>query len=86
MQSFWAAYSDIMVSKAQALPAQHGVFLGNCPAHCQTGISSWEATTIDGIAMGNAFSEWYAARVAGDNKPYRYIATCDIKPCGTDTC
>ena len=64
------------VSNFSALPEQHGGFLGNCPAHCQTGRAShghdpahrtpdpWEDTTINGTAMGKAFASWYAARAA----------------------
>ena len=85
-QKFWSAYSDIMVSKAQALPPQHGVFLGNCPNHCQTGIPSWESVTIDGVAMGEAVTTWYNDRVNGGSTAVRHIATCDVSPCGTDTC
>jgi hypothetical protein len=85
-QAFWNNYSQIMVAKAVALPPQHGIFLGNCPNHCQTGIPSWTSVTIDGVAMGAAVTEWYNARAGNSMTPVRHIATCDVQPCGNSHC
>ena len=41
LQAFWAGYGRRMVSALQSLPPQHGGFLSNCQAHCQTGSCSW---------------------------------------------
>ena len=40
-QAFWVEYGREMVAQLRALPPQHGAFLSNCPAHCQTGIANW---------------------------------------------
>ena len=49
-QAFWADYGRAMVAAADALPAQHGAFLHNCPAHCETGIGMWRHVTVGGVA------------------------------------
>ena len=33
----FVAYGKRMVAGLTGLPARHGAFLSNCPAHCQTG-------------------------------------------------
>jgi hypothetical protein len=41
-KAFWIGYGNTMVKMLEALPTQHGYFVSNCPAHCQTGTnSSW---------------------------------------------
>ena len=74
MQAYWLRYAADMVSNFSALPPQHGGFLGNCPAHCQTGRANhghdpahrnadpWNGTTINSTSIGEAFGQWYAAR------------------------
>jgi len=62
VSAFWIKYAHQMVAKADALPAQHGVFLTNCPAHCQTGTkSSWDQTTVGNTSIGDAFLAWWIA-------------------------
>ena len=39
VREFWVNYGHEMVSNISALPSQHGAFVSNCPAHCQTGAS-----------------------------------------------
>lgn len=59
-QKFWVDYGKKMVTAAVALPSQHGVFIANCRAHCQTGTAAaWMGTTVNGTAMGAAFVKWY---------------------------
>lgn len=65
-QDFWAAYGKKMVGLLESMPAQHGAFVTNCPAHCQTGTASaWGKRTINGTVMGAAFGAWYADRQSG---------------------
>eukprot|EP00040_Diaphanoeca_grandis_P005613 m.33699 g.33699 ORF g.33699 m.33699 type:complete len:393 (+) comp16857_c2_seq1:74-1252(+) len=91
-QAFWANYSHIMVEIAQALPSQHGVFLTNCPAHCQLGIANFPNATIDGTSMADAVTMWYNSHQHQQPQhqqqltSMRWIETCDILPCGADTC
>ena len=57
---YWVDYGANMSTAARALPPQHGVFIANCRAHCQTGTATaWNGTTVDGTAMGEAFKKWY---------------------------
>jgi O-palmitoleoyl-L-serine hydrolase len=61
-KAFWVDYGDTMVEMLEALPTQHGYFVSNCPAHCQTGTtSSWTGMSIGGIIMGEAFVAWHQA-------------------------
>ncbi len=74
VQQFWLQYAAAMVSNFSALPPQHGGFLTNCPAHCQSGRAThghdpahrtadpWNLTTINSISLGTAFKLWYEAR------------------------
>jgi hypothetical protein len=48
LQTFWAGYGNRMVSILQSLPPQHGGFLSNCQAHCQTGGCSWAGHQANG--------------------------------------
>ena len=58
IKNFWIAYGVKMVQTLVGLPVQHGGFLSNCQAHCQTG--NWGGNaTIDGTMMGTAFVDWY---------------------------
>jgi hypothetical protein len=61
---FLRRYGQDMVAAAMSLPAQHGAFIANCRAHCQSGTpGAWTGTTVNGTAMGVAFVKWYAAIV-----------------------
>jgi hypothetical protein len=64
IQRFWGDYGNRMIAILTSLPPQHGGFLSNCQAHCQTGSGSWTQLTIDGTAMGNAFTGWYNATIS----------------------
>eukprot|EP01048_Picozoa_sp_COSAG05_P025316 COSAG05_NODE_6387_length_969_cov_1.270115_1_plen_219_part_00 len=64
VKSFWQRYGMKMVSILKGLPPQHGGFLSNCQAHCQAGSGAWHGATIDGTAMGSAFTTWYNATIA----------------------
>ena len=88
-----------MSRRFRALPPQHGGFLTNCPAHCQTGRANhghdpahrtadpWQLTTVNGTAMGDAFAQWYAARSGGDSAGgYRWLAAASTAPSASDTC
>eukprot|EP00051_Salpingoeca_urceolata_P029069 m.488857 g.488857 ORF g.488857 m.488857 type:complete len:384 (+) comp26156_c0_seq1:66-1217(+) len=87
IQAYWTKLAQKMVTAFQALPPRHGGILSNCEAHCQTGIPNWTTLTVDGHHMGASFAQWYAAQMAGGTKtPMRYAETCDVKPCGHDTC
>lgn len=56
-----------MVSAAMELPPQHGAFIANCRAHCQTGTAAaWNNTTVNGTAMGAAFVAWYKHTITSD--------------------
>ena len=84
-QTYWVAYGQAMVAAAAALPPQHGAFIANCRAHCQTGTASaWNGTTVGGVAMGAAFKAWY------DDTPgsHRHVEACpgNDGPCGADKC
>ena len=89
-----------MVETLVGLPAQHGGFLSNCQAHCQTG-GNWASATVDGMLMGTAFATWYNHTMAGGNPSapgaavavrgsnatdHRYFESCAIGPCGADRC
>ena len=98
IQTFWGGYGQRMVSILQALPPQHGGFLSNCQAHCQTeSAGAWTSRTVDGMPMGEAVAGWYNATMlaagagavrAGNHTAasHRYYEACDIRPCGTDRC
>ena len=64
-----------------ALPPQHGTFLSNCPAHCQTGIANWDQVIVNGTSIRDAFLEWYAGKARA-----RHYEACDVVPCGRDAC
>lgn len=88
-EKLWVGYGHLMVEKLNALPARHGAFVSNCPAHCQLGSTSmWTKTTISvGKArtesMRDAFVRWYNA---GGAITGRWVHACDERPCGSDTC
>jgi hypothetical protein len=100
VKRFWVAYGQQMVELLDALPAQHGSFLTNCPQHCQSGCchqgccqgarasGDWGGTTINSTAMGDAFASWYTAQIAGHPPitPQRWIERCDVTSCGADSC
>lgn len=89
---YWVDYGANMSTAARALPPQHGVFIANCRAHCQTGTATaWNGTTVDGTAMGEAFKKWYFQME--DNSSYatqtsRWIEECpgNDGSCGADKC
>jgi hypothetical protein len=97
-EAFWVSYGKDMVAKAQALPPQHGAFLTNCPAHCQTGTGGdWGKRSVGGTPLGVAVATWFnqtmskmaeaeATREGDISIAPRWIATCDEKPCGGDVC
>ena len=65
VRKFWVAYGQEMVTNISTLPPQHGAFLTNCPAHCQTGAHhsqhsdyAWTNVTIKAQTMGSAFATW----------------------------
>jgi hypothetical protein len=64
VQAFWLQYAADMVGNFSALPPQHGGFLGNCPAHCQTG----RATHGHDPAHRNA-DPWTGACSTNDHTP-----------------
>ena len=67
-----------MVTAAMSLPPQHGAFIANCRAHCQTGTEqAWTGTTVNGTAMGAAFVEWYQHTVDGDQHTVDGTSTSD---------
>ena len=102
IQTFWKAYGMKMVDTLKSLPSQHGGFLSNCQAHCQSGSGAWHDSTIDGTSMGAAFSSWYNATMArldgrgvaselqasnSSAATHRYYEACDsVTTCGTDKC
>jgi hypothetical protein len=96
---YWTEYGENMSAAAHALPPQHGAFIANCRAHCQTGTASaWSGTTVNGTTMGDAFKSWYhqaggvgGGGQAGDSSSdssYRWIEACpgNDGSCGTDKC
>ena len=95
-QAYWNTYGETMAAAALALPPQHGAFIANCRAHCQTGTASaWASTTVNGTAMGNAFKQWYfsgsgagAGAGASGAGPFRWVEGCtgNDGTCGADTC
>ena len=74
-----------MVAALDALPAQHGAFVSNCPAHCQTG-SGFDTRTVNGTLMKDAFVTWFKNTLTGGTSQQRWIARCDVEPCGSDQC
>ena len=92
VQKYWVAYGQKMVDNALALPPQHGAFLSNCGAHCQTGGTGWAGTTVNGTAMGSAFVQWYTAHASGsfdattDATKFKWAEQCDVMPCAPDKC
>lgn len=98
-QSFWVDYGHLLTIEAQKLPSQHGVFLTNCPAHCQSGISNFVIASIDGTSISNAVVTWYQShnpskKSGASSNPsgasvasqYKFIETCDLNVCSGDTC
>jgi hypothetical protein len=87
-QSFWSAYGKRMVALLGSMPPQHGAFVTNCPAHCQTGTASaWGKRTINGTVMGPAFGAWYADRREDGTGKFKFVEDCDgVGPCGSDSC
>lgn len=84
-QTYWVEYGKAMAAAAAALPPQHGAFIANCRAHCQTGTArAWDGTTVAGVAMGAAFRAWY------DEQPgnHRHVEACpgNDGACGADQC
>jgi hypothetical protein len=71
IQKFWAGYGNRMVAILKGLPPQHGGFLSNCQAHCQTGSGGWSSTTVDGTSMGDAFLGWHSSTLAAWDKQER---------------
>ena len=52
---FWMSYGRKMVEMLEALPPQHGAFVMNCNAHCQTGEElAWAGHEIQGVTMSKA--------------------------------
>lgn len=89
IQNYWVQYGHWMVGNMTALPAQHGAFLSNCVAHCQTGMpTNWGGATINGTSMRDAFIAWHSGHVSGDSVANggRWIEQCDVDTCGSDTC
>jgi hypothetical protein len=67
-QKFWVDYGKKMVTAAMTLPPQHGAFIANCRAHCQTGTAAaWTGTTVNGTTMGAAFVKWYKHAIGDDS-------------------
>ena len=69
-------YGDAMAAAALALPKQHGVFLTNCPTHCES--DSLGHPSTPGHYLYDVIHEWYAqVMVAGQQPGWvapRYIA------------
>ena len=85
--SYRTAYGENMSAAARALPPQHGAFIANCRAHCQTGTASaWSGTTVGGVAMGEAFRSWY--HQTNGSSAYRWVEACPGTDgsCGGDKC
>lgn len=89
-EQFWVDYGHTMVDMLSTLPARHGIFVSNCHAHCESGNADWYNTTLNNVPMNKAFTDWYAASdkvlASAATADYHHIATCDVSPCGTDTC
>lgn len=90
-KQFWIDYGKKMVTMLEALSPQHGYFVSNCPAHCQTGTSaSWTGMSIDGTIMGDAFTAWHAAHSSSSATvspaATRVVEGCDVTTCGSDVC
>jgi len=96
-KAFWVGYGNTMVKMLEVLPAQHGYFVSNCPAHCQTGTaSSWTGMSIDGTIMGEAFVAWHQAHstaaaasssmLAPTASSTRVVERCNVTTCGSDVC
>lgn len=81
-----------MVGMLEALPPQHGYYVSNCAAHCQSGTASaWTDMTINGTGMGQAFLAWHQLHsssvvAAGAATATRLVEQCDVTPCGPDVC
>jgi len=77
---YWVGYGERLAAAARALPPQHGAFITNCRAHCQTGTKHnayWSGTTVNGTAMGVAFLRWYSGAVSGRPQLLRCVESCD---------
>ena len=93
-----APSDQVACPRHDKVPPQHGAFLTNCPAHCQTGTHNYFAkTTIGGTTMGDAFLAWFTASMGeaaghgiagvGNAPPHmRWIERCDTTPCAPDMC
>ncbi len=84
---FWTNYGNLMVESLDALPARHGVYVHNCPSHCQTANHQWQTDTINGTHMQDAVARWYDAAIKGQQATVpRHIDRCDVLPCSGDVC
>ena len=89
VKAFWAAYGRSMVAALDALPPRHGVYLHNCPSHCQTGLPTWDTDGVNGTSMGAAVAVWYTLAMRGRGAQEfapRHIDRCDVTPCAGDVC
>jgi hypothetical protein len=76
-----------MVALLEALPPQHGTFVANCAAHCQTGTAeAWNNRQINGVSMSKAFTTWYEDSARASHK-HKHIEKCDGgAACPSDHC
>ena len=66
---FWVAYGDTLAAAASALPPRHGVFLTNCPVHCQTGTGFGDPSTGAVATLGEAVDRWWPEALAHGKEP-----------------
>ncbi len=81
-QRYWVAYGKQLAAAARALPPQHGAFITNCAAHCQTGTKHnayWSGTTVNDTTMSAAFRQWYQSATATEHPAaaLRWVEDCD---------
>lgn len=69
-EAFWLAFGEVLRSAAAALPPRHGVFLTNCPAHCQTG-SGWADPSNGGDtpSLGEVVDLWWPLALQHGREP-----------------
>eukprot|EP00040_Diaphanoeca_grandis_P029080 m.169321 g.169321 ORF g.169321 m.169321 type:complete len:408 (+) comp31561_c0_seq1:229-1452(+) len=85
-EAFWVNYGDLMMNAATSLPKHHGVFLTNCPMHCETG-GGWSNPSTQGQTLSKAAIEWYNLAMAAvkTNSVDSFVAPRSIAV-DSDTC
>ena len=69
-EAFWMAYGEVLGNAAAALPPRHGVFLTNCPMHCQTGVGWGDPSNGgDTPTLGQAVDIWWPLALKHGREP-----------------